>query len=107
MSTLLGQSLGQYQILDFLGEGGVAHVYRARRISEKKDVAIKVIKPGIIDLNDLFSNHEYPAKASTVNWCFNFDWSTIWCHVYEFSGTPATALVVLLNGLKSNHIWSK
>ncbi len=65
MSTLLGQSLGQYQILDFLGEGGVAHVYRARRISEKKDVAIKVIKPGIIDLNDLFKGIKREALISS------------------------------------------
>jgi serine/threonine-protein kinase len=65
MSTLLGQSLGQYQILDFLGEGGVAHVYRARRISEKKDVAIKVIKPGIVDLGDLFKGIKREALIST------------------------------------------
>ncbi len=66
MATLLGQSLGQYQILDFLGEGGVAHVYRARRISEKNDVAIKVIKPGLGDLNDLFRGIKREALVSTA-----------------------------------------
>ena len=66
MATLLGQSLGQYQILDFLGEGGVAHVYRARRISEKNDVAIKVIKPGLVDLNDLFRGIKREALVSTA-----------------------------------------
>ncbi len=65
MSTLLGQSLGQYQILDFLGEGGVAHVYRARRNSEKKDVAIKVIKPDIVDMTDLFKGIKREALIST------------------------------------------
>ncbi|MEO8391582.1 MAG: serine/threonine-protein kinase [Chloroflexota bacterium] len=52
MSILVGQNLGQYQIVGFLGEGGVAHVYRARRSSENADVAIKVIKPGIVNLED-------------------------------------------------------
>ena len=52
MTTLVGQRLGQYQIVGLLGEGGVAHVYRARRSTEKNDVAIKVIKPGIVDLVD-------------------------------------------------------
>jgi len=65
MAISLGQHLGQYQLLDLLGEGGVAHVYRARRISEKTEVAIKVIKPGIVDLNDLFRGIKREALIST------------------------------------------
>lgn len=65
MAISLGQNLGQYQLLDLLGEGGVAYVYRARRISEKNDVAIKVIKPGIVDLNDLFKGIKREALVST------------------------------------------
>ncbi len=65
MTISLGQNLGQYQLLDLLGEGGVAHVYRARRISEKNDVAIKVIKPGIVDLSDLFRGIKREALVST------------------------------------------
>ncbi|MEZ4671376.1 MAG: serine/threonine-protein kinase [Anaerolineae bacterium] len=52
MTTLVGQQLGQYHLIDILGEGGIAHVYRARRSTDRFDVAIKVIKPGIVDLAD-------------------------------------------------------
>ncbi len=53
MSSLIGQTLGQYQIVGFLGEGGAAHVYRARRTNGNADVAIKVIKSGILDPDEL------------------------------------------------------
>ncbi len=52
MSSLIGQTLGSYQILGFLGEGGAAHVYRARRTNGSAEVAIKVIKPDILDLGE-------------------------------------------------------
>ncbi len=65
MTTLVGQSLGQYQIVGFLGEGGIAHVYRARRSNEKSDVAIKVIKPGIINLEDFVKRFKREAMVGS------------------------------------------
>jgi len=41
--ALIGRTLGNYEILDRLGKGGMAVVYRARQITMQRDVAIKVM----------------------------------------------------------------
>lgn len=46
MSNLIGQSLGRYRILDQLGEGGMATVYKAFDTRLERDIAIKVIRRG-------------------------------------------------------------
>src|SRR5271165_5595794 len=47
MSNLIGQRIGQYEIIGMLGTGGMAHVYRARQESMARDVVIKVIRPNL------------------------------------------------------------
>jgi serine/threonine-protein kinase len=44
MTDLIGKSLGRYQILEPLGEGGMASVYKAYDTRLERDVAIKVIR---------------------------------------------------------------
>jgi len=44
MNNLIGKSLGRYHILEQLGEGGMATVYKAFDTSVERDVAIKVIR---------------------------------------------------------------
>lgn len=41
IEELIGQSLGQYQILELVGQGGMAHVYKAYQPALERFVAIK------------------------------------------------------------------
>ena len=44
MASLIGKSLGRYQILEQLGEGGMALVYKAYDTRLERNVAIKIIR---------------------------------------------------------------
>ena len=44
MANLAGQSLGRYHILEQLGEGGMATVYKAYDTRLERDVAVKIIR---------------------------------------------------------------
>ena len=46
MPDLIGQSLGRYHILEQLGEGGMAIVYKAFDTRLEREVAVKVIRMG-------------------------------------------------------------
>ena len=45
MSDLSGNQIGQYELLEVIGKGGMATVYRAHQPSMDRDVAIKIISP--------------------------------------------------------------
>jgi serine/threonine protein kinase len=49
MSDLSGQTLGKYQILERLGRGGMATVYRAYQPGMDRIVAVKVMHPQYTD----------------------------------------------------------
>ncbi|MGD8732799.1 MAG: protein kinase, partial [Anaerolineales bacterium] len=47
MSTMIGRNLNQYEILERVGQGGMATVYRAVDTRTGDEVAVKVLAPGI------------------------------------------------------------
>lgn len=53
MSDLTGQDIGRYHIIERLGEGGMAVVYKAFDMRLKRDVAIKFIRTDAIPPNQL------------------------------------------------------
>ena len=66
MQNLIGQSLGRYHIIEQLGEGGMATVYRARDNRLDRDVAIKVIRTDLFGssvLEHMLKRFEREARA--------------------------------------------
>jgi serine/threonine protein kinase/parvulin-like peptidyl-prolyl isomerase len=66
MTNLIGQSLGRYHILEQLGEGGMATVYKAFDTRLESDVAVKVIRTDTLAPNVLsraLKRFEREAKA--------------------------------------------
>ena len=66
MTDLIGQSLGRYHILEQLGEGGMATVYKAYDTRLERDVAVKVIRidqfaPAVLER--ILKRFEREAKA--------------------------------------------
>jgi arabinogalactan oligomer/maltooligosaccharide transport system substrate-binding protein len=66
MTNLIGQSLGRYHILEQLGEGGMATVYKAYDTRLERDVAIKIIRRGAFPpdhLENMLKRFEREAKS--------------------------------------------
>jgi len=66
MSNLIGHSLGRYHILEQLGEGGMATVYKAYDTRLETDVAVKVIRTESLPQNAVersLKRFEREAKA--------------------------------------------
>ncbi|MFN3741694.1 MAG: WD40 repeat domain-containing serine/threonine protein kinase, partial [Anaerolineales bacterium] len=66
MTNLIGQSLGRYHILERLGEGGMATVYKAYDTRLERDVAVKVLRteqfaPAVLER--ILKRFEREAKA--------------------------------------------
>jgi serine/threonine protein kinase len=88
MSSLIGQSLGRYQILEQLGEGGMATVYKAFDTRLERYVAIKVIRteqfPPVM-LDQMMKRFEREARALAKLSHPNI----VHVHDYgEYEGTP-------------------
>lgn len=62
--SLIGTILGGYEIIEELGQGGMATVYRGRQISMDREVAIKVMPPQF--LNQPTSLDRFKQEASIV-----------------------------------------
>ncbi len=63
MSDLIGQHLGQYEIIAKIGVGGMASVYQARQESVGRDVAVKTISTNLIGVTDFSRRFEREART--------------------------------------------
>ena len=54
LSEPIGQTLGQYEILEQLGAGGMATVYRGVQQSIGREVAVKVLRKSLVDQDQTF-----------------------------------------------------
>ena len=61
-AAALPKRFGRYDILGVLGEGGMGVVYRARQDKPRRDVALKVIRPGLISPS-ILKRFEYEAHV--------------------------------------------
>ena len=67
MENLIGKLVDRYQILELLGKGGMAMVYKARDTRLEREVALKIIRLEAFppeQLHDVFKRFEREAKAS-------------------------------------------
>src|SRR6266404_1304937 len=63
--SLVGRTLGHYQVLSLLGSGGMGEVYRARDTKLGREVAIKVLPPGFSSGKDRL-RFEREARAASA-----------------------------------------
>ncbi len=63
MSELLGQYIGRYHIVERLGAGGMATVFKAFDSRLERDVAVKFIRPEIVKDDMFLKRFEREAKA--------------------------------------------
>jgi serine/threonine protein kinase len=57
-----GQTVGRYEIVGLLGAGGMGEVYRARDVTLKREIAIKVL-PEVFS-RDAERLSRFPAKPN-------------------------------------------
>lgn len=84
---LLGFQLGDFLIEQFIGQGGMAVVYRAQQISMKRDVAVKVIDSRNVFDPDVFQKRfareaELIASLEHIHILPVYDYGTYEHHAY-------------------------
>ena len=60
---IIGNSIGRYHVLDQIGKGGMATVYKAFDTRLERDVAIKLLRTERLDSRKAIKRFEIEAKA--------------------------------------------
>lgn len=63
MANLSGKTLGNYEIEERLGRGGMAEVYKAYHAKLDRFVTIKILHPHLIEGEDFLARFEREARA--------------------------------------------
>src|SRR5260221_13108059 len=61
---LEGQHLGEFEILERLGQGGMGAVYKARQTSDDRIVALKMLKASLAEDADFIARFRQEAKVA-------------------------------------------
>ena len=61
--SLVGKTLGSYEILSLLGQGGMGEVYAAKDTRLDRTVALKILPPSMADVPERRARFEREAKA--------------------------------------------
>ena len=88
MLDLIGHHLGDYEILQWLGEGAHVHAYLARRKGTDTNVVIKTLKSHLAATNDFYERFNREAEAAV-----HLDHPNI-VHVLEYNRDGATLYLV-------------
>src|SRR5579862_813469 len=62
--SMFGRTLGHYQVVAFVGAGGMGEVYRARDSRIERDVAVKVLPPAVAAHPERLRLFEQEARAA-------------------------------------------
>ena len=63
MNNLIGQTLGQYKIIEQIGQGGMATVFKAYQPGLNRDVALKILPPYVAEKEGFTERFSREAQA--------------------------------------------
>jgi len=64
-TSLIGSTLGDYRLLDLIGDGGMGQVFRAERLSTGDAVALKLLHTELSGIDEVVRRFELEARLTT------------------------------------------
>lgn len=89
-----GTRLGRYEIVASLGSGGMGEVYRATDATLRRDIALKVLPPSIVEDHTRVARFEQEARATAALHHRNI----VTIHDFGIAGTTPYLVTELLDG---------
>ena len=104
---LVGKTLGKYEVLEHIGHGGMAEVYKGQHVRLDRPVAIKILHPFLADEEGFVVRFQREAKIvatlrhSNIMQVFDFDYHeelNIYYMVMEFIDGPTLKSMMMEKG---------